>query len=125
MPLSIAAGLALVACSFALTREGHRGAAITVLFWAGFATMLAPATFRLLAESTPRAERVGLVVLAGLGIYAVKVLRDPLMFVMSDEFTHLASAERILATHRLFESLPLSGLVAAPQYPGSRPSRSR
>jgi len=117
-PLWIAAGLALVAGSFVLTREGHTGAAVTVLFWVGFATVLAPIALNLLAESTPRSERIGLVVLAGLSLYAVKVLRDPLMFVMSDEFTHLASAERILATHRLFESLHMSGLVAAPQYPG-------
>jgi len=36
----------------------------------------------------------------------VKVLRDPLMFVMNDEFLHLAAAQRIAATHRLFHSLP-------------------
>jgi hypothetical protein len=118
VPLWIALGLTLIAGSFVLTREGHTGAAVTVLFWAGFATMLAPVAIRLLADSTPRAERIGLVVLAGLGLYAVKVLRDPVMFVMSDEFTHLAAAQRIVATHHLFAALPLSGLVAAPQYPG-------
>jgi hypothetical protein len=117
-PLWAAAGLVLIAWSFALSREGHSGTSVRVVFWVGFVTMVAPIAVRLLAESTPRSERIALVTIVGLLAYAVKVLRDPLMFVMSDEFTHLAAAERIVATHRLFQALPTSGLVAAPGYPG-------
>jgi len=113
-----AAGLALIAVSFALSRGGHSGVPVSALFWLGFVTMIAPIAARLLAESTPRGERIALVVLVGLLAYAVKVLRDPLMFVMNDEFLHLAAAQRIAATHRLFHSLPAAGLIAAPQYPG-------
>jgi len=117
-PLWGAAGLILIAASFALSREGHGGTPLRVLFWVGFVTLLAPIAACLMAESTTRGERIALVTLVGLLVYSIKVLRDPLMFVMSDEFTHLAAAQRIEATHRLFESLPLSGLVAAPGYPG-------
>ncbi len=117
-PLWGAAGLALIAGSFALTREGHSGTGVTALFWLGLVTIIAPVTARLLAESTPRSERIALVLLVGVIAYAVKVLRDPLMFVISDEFTHLASAQKIVATHKLFQALSASGLTVAPQYPG-------
>lgn len=117
-PLWGAAGLALIAWSFAASREGHSGAPIRLVFWVGFVTMIAPIAARLLAESTSRGERIALVTLVGLLAYGVKVLRDPLMFVMSDEFMHLAAAQRIVATHKLFQALPISGLVAAPGYPG-------
>jgi hypothetical protein len=108
----------MISASFALSREGHSGADIRALFWLGFVTMMAPIAARLLAESTRTGERIALVTLAGLLAYAVKVLRDPLMFVMSDEFTHLAAAQRIVLTHKLFQTLPVAGLVAAPGYPG-------
>ncbi len=117
-PVWGAAGLVLIAWSFALSRGGHSGTPVRVVFWVGFVTMIAPIAARLLAESTPRGERIALVTLVGLLAYGVKVLRDPLMFVMSDEFTHLAEAQRIMATHKLFQALPTSGLVAAPGYPG-------
>jgi hypothetical protein len=117
-PLWGAAGLILIAVSFSLTREGHGGAPVNALFWVGFVTMISPITARLLSEATPRSERIALVTLVGLLAYAVKVLRDPLMFVMSDEFIHLAAAQRIAATHKLFESLPLSGVTVAGEYPG-------
>lgn len=117
-PLWAAFGLVLVAGSFTLSREGHGGAGVRLLFWVGLVTIIVPIAARLLASSTSRSERVALVTLVGLLAYGVKVLRDPLTFVMSDEFTHLASAQQILETHKLFQALPLSGLVAAPGYPG-------
>jgi hypothetical protein len=117
-PLWASAGLILIAASFALSREGHAGAPVRLLFWVGFVTIVAPIAARLLATSTSRGERIALVCMLGLLAYAVKVLRDPLMFVMSDEFTHLAAAQQIVATHKLFQALPLSGLVASPGYPG-------
>ena|GEM_PF-3473230 len=117
-PLWAAVGLVLVSASFALSREGHAGAPVRLLFWAGFVTIIAPIAARLLATSTNRGERIALVCMTGLLAYGVKVLRDPLMFVMSDEFTHLAAAQQILETHKLFQALPLSGLVASPGYPG-------
>src|SRR5207245_8360833 len=63
-------------------------------------------------------ERLEHVALVGLLAYAVKVLRDPLMFVMGDEFFHLTAAQQIAATHKLFEALPIGGLNVAGKYPG-------
>lgn len=116
--LSGAGGLALVGGSFALSRMGDAGPWTTALFWAGFVAMLAPIAWYLMAEATPRKERVMLVALAACLTYAVKVLHDPLMFVMPDEFFHLAAAQRILATHALFGHLHVSGGNVVAQYPG-------
>jgi len=85
-PLWGAAGLALIAVSFALSRGGHSGVPVSALFWLGFVTMIAPIAARLLAESTPRGERIALVRPRWSARLRGEVLRDPLMFVMNDEF---------------------------------------
>ncbi|MGO9959039.1 MAG: hypothetical protein ACLP50_24255, partial [Solirubrobacteraceae bacterium] len=80
--------------------------------------MLAPIGWYLVAEATPRHERVLLVVLAACLTYAVKVLYAPSEFVMPDEFFHLAAAQQIVATHALFRPLQISGGDVATEYPG-------
>jgi hypothetical protein len=80
--------------------------------------ILAPIAWYLAAETTPRNERVMLVALAACLTYAIKVLHDPLMFVMSDEFIHLAAAQQLMATHALFGHLQVVGGTVATEYPG-------
>jgi hypothetical protein len=82
--LSGAAGLTLVAASFALRRMGHAAPWNTALFFGGVVVMLAPIAWYLAAEDTPRNHRVMLVTLAACLSYAVKVLYDPTMFILPD-----------------------------------------
>lgn len=117
-PLWGAAGLALIAFAFSLAREGRSGTLANVLFLVGFATLIWPIAAHLLSESTPRAERIALATLAGLLAYAVKVLHDPLMFAMPDEFFHLVATQQIATAHKLFETLPIGGLNVTGKYPG-------
>jgi hypothetical protein len=90
--LAGAPGLALIAAAFALTRTGHGGAEATVVFWLGMVITLAPIAARLFAADTTRRDRIGLVVLLGALTYAIKVLHDPITFVIGDELVHVAAA---------------------------------
>ena len=45
-------------------------------------------------------ERLATVVVVGMGLYAVKVLRDPFAFTYGDEFSHLRNLQSILASGR-------------------------
>jgi hypothetical protein len=111
-------GLALIAGSFALSRQGDDGAAPRVLFWAGLAAVVMPAAVSLLSRRASRSDRILLVTATGLFGYAAKVLHDPTQFVISDEFTHLSAAQQLTDAHALYQSQPLAGLNAAAGYPG-------
>ncbi|HEX5239888.1 MAG TPA: hypothetical protein VFW20_02720 [Candidatus Limnocylindrales bacterium] len=63
-----------------------------------------------------RAERVAVVVLVAIGLYAVKVMTSPTAFVLPDEFSHLRTLEDILRSGHLFSENPL--LPISSIYPG-------
>jgi hypothetical protein len=117
VPFASIVGLTVVAATFALERSGA-GGPLAVVFWLGFAAMLLPIVWALLADRTSRGDRIVLVLLAGLLAYAVKVLRDPTMFAFSDEFIHLSGTQRLVEAHALFQQIPLSGVGVASGYPG-------
>lgn len=110
-----AIGLAIVAASYYLERSGD-GFAHPV-FWGGLATLILPLALVQLAELR-RGQRIALVVLGGLLLYAVKVLHDPALFANSDEFTHLAATQQLQASHHLYEELPIGGVMVANGFPG-------
>jgi len=85
-------------------------------FWLGIAAIVAPVLYRLCAADASAFERVSLVCLLGLSLYAIKMMREPFGYTMPDEFFHAHNAAQIAATHRLFGSdsmLPIST-----KYPG-------
>jgi hypothetical protein len=98
----------------ALSRTGRSGGSL--LFWPAIALIFLPAAMRLCGERARPAERVVTVVAVGMGLYFVKVLRDPFAFTYGDEFSHLYNLQSILATGRLFGSNPI--LPVTPNYPG-------
>lgn len=116
--LSGALGLCLVAGAFALSRMGRADHLPSALFWAGLVTIVLPIAWRLLSDATPRRDRILLVALTALLTYAVKVLHDPIMFALSDEFVHLAAAQRLLDTGGLFQPASISGSGPASGFPG-------
>jgi hypothetical protein len=115
-PIALAgsAGLLLIALADSWNRLNVPNA--SVLFWFGLLLMALPAAARLLGAGASRAERFWLVVLLGLGLYAVKLLNSPGSFTFFDEFPHWRTLEDILGSGRLFthnNELPVS-----PYYPG-------
>jgi hypothetical protein len=112
--LAIAAGLAIMSVADALSRTGRSGGA--ALFWPAIALIFLPAAVRLCGERARPTERLATVVAVGMGMYAVKVLRDPFAFTYGDEFSHLYNLQSILASGRLFGSNPV--LPVTPNYPG-------
>lgn len=111
--LAVAAGVMVVSWADALSRTGHRA---SVLFWLAMALLIFPAAFRLCSARVRPRERLATVVLVGLGLYAVKVLRDPFAFTYGDEFPHLYNLQTILSTGRLFGTNSI--LPITPRYPG-------
>src|ERR1700690_326143 len=112
--LAVAAGVMVVSVADALSRTGRGGGSL--LFWLAVVLIIFPAAFRLCGEGARPGERIATVVLVGLGLYAVKLLRDPFAFTYGDEFPHLFNLETILSSGRLFGSNPI--LPITPRYPG-------
>lgn len=86
------------------------------LFWIGLLVLFVPIAFRLLLPSCTRRERLGLVLVLGLGLYVLSLLWMPIRFTGPDALGHLRTAQDILGTHRLFApnpNLPISSV-----YPG-------
>jgi hypothetical protein len=98
----------------ALARTGRSGG--LPLFWLALTLIMMPAVARL-ASSRPRAsERIATVLIVGLGLYAVKVLRDPFSFTYGDELLHLPNLQAILSSGHLFGTNAI--LPISPRYPG-------
>jgi hypothetical protein len=96
----VAVGLLLCSVTDALSR-----ATLTPsvwLFWAGVALIVAPVVYRLCSTDASPGERVAIVCLFGLALYAVKMMRDPFGYTMPDEFFHAYNAQQIAAHHHLF-----------------------
>ncbi|CAN5556167.1 hypothetical protein BH20CHL6_BH20CHL6_06790 [soil metagenome] len=107
-------GIFLMSIAYARARLGAADASI--LYWASLLTIFVPAAARLLAPVARRAERLGLVVLLGLGLYTVKVLHSPLFFTLADELQHWRTATDILGRGALFTQNSI--LEISPFYPG-------
>ena len=87
-----------------------------LFFWAGLLAMFSIAAYRMVLPQTNRRERIGLLVMVGMGLYLVKVMHSPLYYTFYDELLHLRTANDILLTGRLFSEHSL--LPVSPFYPG-------
>ncbi|HET9899596.1 MAG TPA: hypothetical protein VFR46_00785 [Actinomycetes bacterium] len=114
LAVTTAVGLLVVALADTLARAAH-GAAVLV-FWAGLLIMFVPLAGRLVGASASRTERIGLVLIAGVGFYLVKLAQSPIRFSFFDEFLHTRTAEDIIRAGRLFT--PSSMVPVSPFYPG-------
>jgi hypothetical protein len=109
-----ALGLLLVAVADSGARESAAWAEVG--FWSGLLTLFMPIAVRLISDRATRRERLGLVVVLGIGLYLVKVLHSPLNFTFYDEFSHWRTAENIISSQHLFDPNPL--LKISPSFPG-------
>ena len=113
--IALTIGLAAIALALADTasRQGHGWA--QPLYWAALVLLFAPASARLLMPSPQRYERVVLLVMLALGLYAVKVLTSPAAFTFTDELQQLRGLADVERTHHLFTPNPL--VAAYPFFP--------
>lgn len=114
LSLVAALGLLVIAIADTLSRLEVPGA--DLVWWVGLLAIVTPIGHRLLLGDATRRERLGLVVLAGLALYLVKVLGSPDAFVMLDESLHWATLDDIVVSGRLFTTNNI--LLASPYYPG-------
>jgi hypothetical protein len=110
----VAGGLAMCSATDALSRATLGPS--QWLLWAGVSLIVAPIVYRLCFEGVSSAERVALVCLLGLSLYAVKLMRDPFGYTMPDEFIHAFNAAQIDSHHALFG--PNALLPVTSRYPG-------
>ncbi len=114
LSLSSACGLLLLALAFSAARmEATWASRADALFWAGLLALFVPSATRLIGARASRYERIVIVALFGLGLYAVKWLQSPVSFTFHDEFIHWRTALDILQTGQLFNQnpvLPISAL---------------
>ena len=106
--------LCLVAAANGLSRSGLPFGEVP--FWIGLIIPFGVIVFRLASPSITRTESIALVIVAGVFLYLVKVLRDPIIFSFADEFVQTFNSEEVLRTGELFQPNPL--LPATPDYPG-------
>lgn len=109
-----AMGLVLLAIGDNDARAGLGWSAI--FFWIGLLLIFAPTAGRLLLDEVSREERIGLIIILGLGLYIVKILNSPLFFNYADELKHWRTIQDILQTQHLFKANSI--LPVSPLYPG-------
>jgi len=113
---SVMAALGVLMLSFGYTDARAAEPRAVLLFWTGLLLLFVPIAAQLMAPVVPRRERVGLVVLLGLGLYLAKVLHSPLDFTYHDEMIHWRTVNDILRTLHLFGENSL--IPVSPLYPG-------
>jgi hypothetical protein len=120
LTLGAALSLVVIAVGFAAGRGGWPWA--NDLFWLGLAALYMPFAYRVVEPDVSREERIGLVIILGVGLYLVKVLQSPTAFIQFDELLHVRTAIDILDKDRLFSTNSL--LPISPLYPGMEISTS-
>jgi hypothetical protein len=113
--LSLGAGAVLVFIALSGGFASGSQALLQIWFWGGVWLLLLPIVLRLAWPFVSRWERIGLLVLATIALYTLKMLSEPAGFRGFDEFLHWRSAQDILVTGQLFTPNPL--LPIAPAYP--------
>jgi hypothetical protein len=88
----------------------------TGAYWLGIALIVAPTFARMLAYDVRAKERMGLVLMFGLALFAVKLMRDPFAFTLADEFPHVYNAQQVLIHHHLYTANSLLPVTA--DFPG-------
>jgi hypothetical protein len=87
-----------------------------LIFWLGMIPFYAIIAWRMVSPLPTRRERILLILLAGVGLYMVKVMHSPIHFTFYDELLHYRTAANILETGYHFQEHPL--LPVSPLYPG-------
>ena len=109
---SVSVLLAAVAANASRMGESY---AVPLLYGA-CVLFFAPLAARAVHPAASRTERISIVILATVALYAMRVVREPVAFIDHDEFLHWLTTTNILEAGRLFTPNPL--LPVSPLFPG-------
>ncbi len=113
--LGMAVGSLIVAIAYAGSRNSESWA--TYVFWLGQVIIYAvPSGFLFFRKSILWVEATAIAFLMPLTTYLVLLYYSPTRFLFLDEFSHVQTAQSILATHHLFHDN--TALAPSPQFPG-------
>src|SRR5947207_10825230 len=84
--VSLIASLGFFVVALADTAARIGAAWSYALFWVGVLVLFMPIALRLALRHVTRTERIGSIVLLGLGMYLIKVMHSPVAFTFNDEF---------------------------------------
>jgi hypothetical protein len=115
-PIACSASVGLLICSAADALSRATRGSPQLVFWTGALLIVLPVFFRLTSSAASPRERLALVCLLGLALYAIKLLRDPYTYTFPDELAHSYNAQQIALHHKLFNANPI--LAVTPKYPG-------
>ena len=115
--LSLAAAIGMFVLALADTGSRVGDAWGIGLYWVAIVAICVAIALRLFMRDCTRRERVGLVSVLGLYLYAPKILAWPLGFTFHDELGQLRTTLDISATHHLFSLNPI--VHAYGYYPGT------
>jgi hypothetical protein len=110
--LSMVAALGTLVLSFANYGARRDAPWSDTMFWVAIIGMTVPLAIRMILSDVSRRERIGLVTVAGLAFYLVKVLHSPVAFTYFDENSHWRAVIDILAQRHLFQGNPLLPITA-------------
>jgi hypothetical protein len=114
--IAMSAGVGLLVCAVANALSRSTVTSSHLLYLAGIAGIAVPIFYRLSSREPSPGERLALVCLLGLAFYAVKVIREPFLFTVPDEFLHAYNVDLIGLHNQLFEPNPI--LPVSAYYPG-------
>lgn len=109
-------GVLVASGGLALSRSDPGSAGAEFLFWLGLLVVVLPVAYRLATVGPTRGERLALLIVLALLLYAVKIVHDPYGFVYSDEWVHSYNAQQIVRTGALFH--PNTIIPVTARYPG-------
>lgn len=109
-----ALGVAVVAVAYAGARLSRPWA--DVAYWTGLLIIVLPIALRLIGAGAGRRERLYLVMLLGLALFAVTVLLSPGQFALHDALGAYRSIKDILRSGRLYIPNPIDAAYSS--YPG-------
>ena len=114
--LSLLAALGVAVVTFANGIAAYGAVWADLPFFAGLLLIVLPIALRLLQADPRGSERLALVVVLGIALYACKIVHDPLLPGGYDEYLHVRTAQDMALSDRLF--MPNSLLTVSPYYPG-------
>jgi hypothetical protein len=112
-----AAGTVVVGLSYRLSSLGYSAELYYLVFWAGMLLACAPAAGRLVASSTSRGSRLGMILIIGLMTAMPKYLRNPFNPSYHDEYAHWREAVDVTSTGHLFQPNTIIPIVE--YFPGT------
>ena len=114
--LSVMGAVALCIAAAAANASRTGSPYAVEVFYSSVALLFLPFAVRTLVPGVGRTEHLANLALLTAGLFVIRLIREPVIFLDHDEFLHWSTANAILEAGRLFSPNPL--LPVSPLYPG-------